>query len=347
MKSIVVKLLAIVLPVALIVMLSNYFIDPANVFASERYIGGIADILTKGHNVDNLSNYDERLLQEAMIKRLPAAPDVMVLGSSRVMEIGSEFFPGKMTLNCGVSHGDVNDVLAIVGLADSLGRLPKEMIILLDYFMIQKGGTTEWESLYPYHHYMIQKCRKYDPGLPDEGGIDPYRKVTALFSFDYFKSSLSFAAKRKSKKYRDAGLQTPSESGRFADGSIAYSTEYKSPDVEKVATDARVSGLRFGVGEPDPQKVRLMNALLDFLHDRGIMVKFVMIPLHVEYYKAVEQHKGPVLQTYAGIFHSLSDKRNIPLMGGPDADSLGMPQASYYDMYHCSKAAIKKYLHVE
>jgi hypothetical protein len=347
MKTLFIKLLAIVLPVGLIVILCNYFIDPANIFASGRYIGGIADILSRGHNVDNLSNYDERLLQEAMVKRLKTTPDLMVLGSSRVMEIGSDFFPGKTVLNCGVSHGDVNDVMAIVGLADSLGRLPKEMIILLDYFMIQKGGTSEWESLYPYHHYLIQKCRKYDPGLPDQGGVDPYRMIAALFSLDYFKSSLAFAAKRKSKKYWDTGLQTPSVSGRFADGSISYSAEYTTPDVEKVAVDARVTGLRFGIGEPDPERIRLMNALLDFLRDRGIIVKFVMIPLHIEYYKALEQRKGAVLQSYRAIFKTFTEKRDIPLMGGPDADSLGMPQACYYDMYHCSKAAIKRYLHVE
>ncbi|MEJ0081062.1 MAG: hypothetical protein WDM78_08985 [Puia sp.] len=74
--------------------MTNYLVDPANIFTSKQYVAGIASILSLGHNVDNISNYNERLLQEQRVLKLTKTPDIMVLGSSRVMEIGSDFFPG-------------------------------------------------------------------------------------------------------------------------------------------------------------------------------------------------------------------------------------------------------------
>src|SRR5580658_2331492 len=161
MRSLILKLLIIVVPVSLLIIGINYKVDPANIFTDKQYIAGIADILTKGHNVDNLSNYDQRLLQEQMIKRLQRAPDVVVLGSSRVMEIGSSFFPGKVVLNCGVSNAEINDLYGIVGALDSLDRMPHEMVIGIDHLMLCRGKTSSWQSLYPYHQYLMRKI----PGI--------------------------------------------------------------------------------------------------------------------------------------------------------------------------------------
>ena len=149
MRNLIFKLLIIIVPVGLMIVATNYLVDPANIFSGAHYVDGIANILTRGHNVDNLSNYDERLFQEQMIKRLHKAPDIVVLGSSRVMEIGSSFFPGETVLNCGVSHGNINDLFAIIGTLDSMNKLPSEMVIGVEHWLICVGGTSEWQSLYP------------------------------------------------------------------------------------------------------------------------------------------------------------------------------------------------------
>ena len=89
-RRIILKLTLILLPVAILVISVNYFVDPANMFSSREYVSGIADILSKGNNVNNVKNYDERLLQEQMTTKLQRTPDIVVLGSSRVMAVGSE-----------------------------------------------------------------------------------------------------------------------------------------------------------------------------------------------------------------------------------------------------------------
>jgi len=341
MQRLFFKLLIIILPLGGMVAATNYWVDPANIFSSSTYLGGIADILSKGHNVDNLSNYDGRLLQEEMVKRLRASPDIAVIGSSRIMEIGSDFFPGKKVLNCGVSHGGIRDLIAITGVFDSLGRLPREFVIGLDPYIIGEGGSSEWQSLSSYYGYFLRKApgvgnKDYDKGWPNS-----YRKLSSLFSFDYFKSSLEFTIKHHSKKYHDVGSEIPL-SGRFSDGTICYPDTYRNPDTLKVALDARNTGLKNGLPQPDSANIDLLNKLLDFLQQRRIAVRFVMTPYHPEFYTAVNQREPVLFHRYEQFVRQLAVQRNIKVIGGFDADSQDIPRQQFYDMYHCSKAALHK-----
>ena len=341
MRTIFIKLLIIILPVACLVAITNYRVDPANIFSSSEYIGGIAEILSKGHNVDNLTNYDERLLQEQMVKRLHKSPDIAVLGSSRIMEIGSDFFPGKSVLNCGVSHGGIRDLVAITGLLDSLGRLPGEVVIGLDPYMIGKGGSSEWESLSAYYGSFLHKIRKTGNRDYDHGSPIFSRKLSSFFSLDYFKSSIDFVARRHSKRYLDVGAGIPL-SGRFSDGTISYPDTYRNPDTLKVALDAGITGLKNGLPQPDSVSMGLLNELLDFLQQRRIVIRFVMTPYHPEFYAAINERQPLLFHYYETFVKELGVKRNIPVTGGFDADSLGIPRSQFYDMYHCSKAALVK-----
>ena len=347
MKKLFVRLLVIILPVGLMVGLFNYFVDPANIFAPASYIGGIADILSRGHNVNNLSNYNERLLQEQLLKKQEKPVDVMILGSSRVMEIGSDFFPGRTVLNCGVSHGNINDLVSIVGLADSLGRLPQEVVIGLDHFLIGQGASREWKSLYAYRQYFLSKYDTLGGRYADAESSDPPKKLISLLSLDYFKSSIDFFSKRISKKYFDVGKEIPSASGRLSDGTVHYTDAYANPDTLKTAIDARVTGLKLGIPLMDTTRIVLFDKLLDFLQQKKIKVSFVMIPYHPEFYKALQQRQGALLSVYADLFRSTAERRHIPMIGSFDADGLGMPRKYFYDLYHCSRLAIKKYVMVE
>lgn len=63
MKNLAKKLL-IFIPLVFILTLTNYFVDPSQVFKSETYEYDAAKILLEKHNVANVSNSDERLIQD-------------------------------------------------------------------------------------------------------------------------------------------------------------------------------------------------------------------------------------------------------------------------------------------
>jgi hypothetical protein len=338
MKRLLFNLFLIIAPIVLLVVMVNYFVDPANIFSGTTYVSGISDILVKGHNVDNVSNYDERAMQEQMIRKLPYRPDVVVLGSSRVMELGSDFFPGKKVLNCGVSHANIHDIIALTGLLDSLHKLPGEMLINVDPHLICQGGTAEWQTLQYYHTYMMNKWH-----LGEDVGRRSLllEKLGALISFDYFEKSLTFLIQHKSKNFRDVGTERPAIYGRFSDGTVCYSASYANPDTIKVAGDARAVGGREIVAL-DPGKCQLLSKLVDYLMSQRVKVVLVMLPYHHEYYQAMNQRFGNVFSSYDTLYRQFARAKTIPIRGGFDATGLGIPLDEFYDSWHCSKEAIKK-----
>jgi len=98
-----VKKLMFLLPIVCLIIGFNYFVDPANIFRSEKYCQAVVSLLLKGKNVANITNYDERLLQKEYINSLTQRRDIVVLGSSRVMQISASLFPRHSFLNNGVS----------------------------------------------------------------------------------------------------------------------------------------------------------------------------------------------------------------------------------------------------
>jgi hypothetical protein len=343
MKSFFYKLLIIVLPVGALVISVNYFVDPANLFSSGKYGAGIVDILAKGHNVDNISNYDERLLQEQMIEKQEKAPGILVLGSSRIMEIGSDFFPGTTVLNCGVSHANIHDLVAITGLFSDKKCLPKEIFLNVDPGLVGKRGTLEWQTLYRYYSEFCPEIGwNDDKGTGDPSQSNSLRKAYNLVSFEYFKQSLTFLLKGSGKRYFDIGSRTPVKGGRFSDGTICYPYIYTHPDTIKLADDARITAERDGIPEPDSDNLKIFNKLLDFFDREHIKVTFVMIPYHREYYSTVNTRQNGIFFTYDRYFRSLAKQRGIKVIGGFDPNAFGIRDSQVYDPYHCSKSAIKQ-----
>jgi hypothetical protein len=331
------RLSLIILPVGLLVAAFNYFVDPANIFSSKQYILGIAEILSKGHNVDRLSNYDDRMLHEAMIKRLDRTPDEIVIGSSRIMEIGSDFFPGRSVLNCGVSHANIDDCIAIVGMLDSFQRLPQHILINLDPGLLVAHGTDQWQSLLPYHSYFLEKA-----GIPEKKlYTQKIGKWSSLFSLDYFKESLSFMVSRQRKDYADIGLNEPKGYGRFPDNTIHYPENYVHPDTMKLSANATVIAQHEEFAAA-PEKQHLLDVLIEFLKSRQVNIEFIMLPYYYEYFMAVNQKHQDQFDQSEKYFRKLAADNHISIKGGFNPRLLRIDVSQFYDLYHCSKSAIRQ-----
>jgi hypothetical protein len=111
-----------------------------------------------------------------------------------------------------------------------------------------------------------------------------------------------------------------------------------------VAVDARLTGSKTGISEPDTSRIKLLEGLLDFLREKKVKVHLIMIPYHPEYYKACLKDHPQIMKEWAPLFREIAAKYDVPLSGGFDADSLGMPVTAFYDMYHCSGESIKQYI---
>ncbi|HQQ96787.1 MAG TPA: hypothetical protein PLX35_05960 [Cyclobacteriaceae bacterium] len=339
MRRVLAKLMMLFLPFGGIVLWVNFYVDPANLFSDHSYTKGIASIMIKGHNVDNVSNYDERLLQKEIITGIQETPDIVVIGSSRVMEVDTGLFPGQKLRNLSVSHGNIHDLIAIIGILDSMNRLPKGMILEIDPAMLVPNESQEWKVLTTFHHYTMKNLlkREFDYG-PESIFLD--RRMVALFSIQYFQDAVRFWSRGRAKQYEDVGLSAPLSGGRFSNGVIAYPEYYRMPDTLKVNEDAAREGRKTRMAPPTSGMLELYRDLLQLLKGKSVQVKLVMVPYHPAYYAGINRNSDNALVRAEDLFREMAEGNHIEILGSLNPDKVHVTGHDFYDRWHCNKIAI-------
>jgi hypothetical protein len=345
MKKLLLKLCIIFIPFAIIIVATNYYVDPANIFSGDAYVDKIATILASGNNADNISNYNERLLQKHFLqKQKEKNPDVVVMGSSRVMEISSNVYGEKKILNIGVSHADINDLIALAGLMEELKIKPKEVVINVDPFLISKGdnGVGEWITLKEYHKKFTEaNCKGISNTETIEEENNQLKKYYTLITFDYFKNSLEFLCKGNTKTVENVGKKTPQKNGRFVDGSIAYSYTYLHPDTLIAAYVAKSEG-KNAAPETDNKKLTYLKCLIDYYKSKGVNITLILLPFHQSYFDEANANQKNVFNAYETFYTTMAMQNKVKIIGSFNAKKEGLNNIDFYDSYHCNGDALKK-----
>jgi hypothetical protein len=345
MKKLAVKLSVIFIPFGILVLCTNLMVDPANIFSGEEYVKKIVAILSSGNNVDNISNYNERLLQKYFLQsQVQKEPDIVIMGSSRVMEISHNIYPGKKLLNIGVSHGNIYDLMALAGVMSELRIKPEEILIGVDPFLIGKGekGAGEWVVLNEYvKNFLTNNCPNCEVSEIKDEKESKVKKYYTAITFDYFRKSIEFLYKGNTKSVENVGTKVPKKYGRYVDGSIAYSKLYQNPDTMLVANVAK-STAKIPVPEADSNKLKYLACLLNYCKVNGTNVTFLMLPFHPNYYTTVNNNQENIFNEYEMLYHKLAKQYNLKVVGSFSAQKEKLWHADFYDTYHCSGSAIKK-----
>lgn len=170
----------------------NYFGDAANLF-SNSYELKIIQILYNNHNVKNVTNvtnYDERVFQRELINKLDRKLDIVVLGSSRVMTIQSEYFNNQTLINNGVAGASIEDIIAIFQMYKNKKILPKKIILGIDPWIFNiNNNQKRWLSIKKeYYNYCNEELENTVSILNS--------KYTQFFSPSYFQKSLKNLQKK-------------------------------------------------------------------------------------------------------------------------------------------------------
>lgn len=157
MKVFIFNSLQVVFPVFIALVIVNYFGDAAKLF-SKNFERNIVEIIDEGFNVTNITNYDERLFQKEFINRIKKRPNILILGSSRSMEINGDYFNDTNVINISVSGASIEDVIAIYQLYVLRKILPKTIIISVEPWTFnEKSGQTRWKSLSQEYNSFFQR----------------------------------------------------------------------------------------------------------------------------------------------------------------------------------------------
>ena len=329
MKKLVIKFLCIAVPILLLIGCVNAYVDPAALFFRAREISTVVELLLEGNYIAGTENMNERHLQKQRIQSEESLPEIIIIGSSRVMQIDSTFIHQHVGegefVNHGVSGGGLYDYYGILGCyALYKGEWPKTIIIGADPWIFN-GDNTE-ETRYDYYQNEITYMRALVSERKNAWGEKPKVLIMQawdftgqLFSPAYFQYALEWRQGMDAKQdisYRIVDGEDATEDAlRRPDGSFRYplNSIYRDPsDVEKEVANAIANNsiyhlTNYGEMNADMQKEFLL--LVDFLQEQGVEVILYLPPFHPSYYEYFETNENykAVLATeewlfeYAGI----------------------------------------------
>jgi len=367
-KKLLIKIL-LFLPILLLIVGFNYFVDPASIFKSKVYYTKIATILLKGNNVANLSNYDERLLQKELINNLTKRKNIIVLGSSRVMQIKSCIFNSNSFLNNGVSGASIEDDMAIYGMYREKGMIPSKVIIGLDPWLLNKNnGQSRYKSL----NYEYQKINEYIQHSTAQHSTAQHStaqhstaqhskytivndKYFELFSPSYFQSSFQywingfFENKNRKYEFYETNKNEINESLKLSDGSIRY--DYKTrntlpSNVYKTAITYSNSYPIYSLGDFSALDKELINTFEDFislLKKDGVEIIFILPPYHPVVYSAlIHSDDYKIIIDVEKYFTQYAYKNKIKIIGSYNPDVYNFTNIDFIDGMHQTSNSIDR-----
>jgi hypothetical protein len=325
MVSLISKLLAISIPLAAMVGVS-VTIDPANLFheGPEREI---AAMLLDGRPVAGLVDYDDRLVQRHYIAGLSARKDVVVLGSSRAMQIRAASFPGRSFFNHSVTGGVLDDYFVVAREYAARGLMPHLVIVGLDPWLLSSYANR-----------------------PSESRTSPAAKLREAVSPSYFQAALrSFKAYGQRPAPREP---SPDEAGgtTMADGSRVYPKRIR----ERTTAAVHAEAVRTAAGFDDRLRdfhvldeslVGRLETFVDFLRARGTGVQFVLVPYHrvmLERYRASADYR--MVFAAEQRFRDLAARLRVGIRGAYDPAACGCDDSEFMDAGHPRETCVMKIL---
>lgn len=355
-----VRRLALVLPLAAFVVAVNVLADPARVTSSGAYERAVADILLSGRHAAGVSNYDERLAHRFYAQGLTAPPDVLVLGSSRVMPLRARAFAPRTFYNASVSSATLYDMMALDELFAGRGSGPSLLVIGVDPWTLQANETmVSWQTLGPEYE---RACRK--AGLPECDGprflAGPRRVLAALLSPSYFQASVTvtwgrFVAGGAGGQPLTAvsdDAAVPEQAVRRSDGSLRYAKAF-GQDEEAVRGAARAFGQDFARSRipflppkaaPHPRLLRMLEAFLKTPRSAGTETWLMLVPYHPDAWPALAAPDSMIIQAEDAV-RKLAAALQLRVVGSFDPGRAGCPTAAEYnDPVHARESCLERLL---
>lgn len=350
------KAILFIFPLLCMVAAVNWYVDSyAYLRVTYDRIG--EQMAVNSMNVVGLeeSDFNDRNLLLACLKQQNDAKEVIVAGSSRVMNFDHTMFGTDSFYNTGLSESTVYDLLAVTGILEQNGHLPDKMIIGVDAFLFNACHNNDrWMELEDYVFYMEDKLEGagYSVNRTENASgsaawqerapqINTGRDNSKWLSLDYFRYNITllFDNKRFQVGYiRDWETE---QYLKHYDGSIAYQRSLREVDVKDVEAltkqtiEERVVYRMTDFKEIDEQSMALFDSLIDYLRSRGVEVILYLPPYSPIVYNYIESDPEYQItfRIEERIVQMASDK-HIALYGSYDPAGSGLEMTDLYDIYH-------------
>jgi len=318
-------------------LFSLYLFGGASGFSTESKL---AYTLSR-HNAVIAGNMDERLFVKSRINIEDLNPNVIIVGSSRIMQIGKHNLRDNC-LNLSVSGASIQDDIAIVSLATRKFH-PKKIIIGVDPWLFNaKSGQDRWRSLNKEYLNAVSEF--------NSSAIIPYDQGSKVFSSNkdkMFGSVLDFYEKISlAETYFEDDSPTRYKDIIRKDGSRVYSTIYSNKSQEEIERGFNdLLSYSMESYSFSPKSFSLFERFLDYYYNQKYEIILVLSPYHPQLYKRIKKERRVFLDV-ENQFRDLAKRKNIKIIGSYDPDKVGCSASFFYDGMHpkdvCMELVLKE-----
>ena len=329
----------------------NVAVDPSNLFGSDELEQEVSEALLKGESVANLRNYDERIFQKYYVQGLESAPEVIIIGSSRSLQLRESSFDGKRVFNSSVSGASLEDYMAIWQLYLANQIKPDYLVLGIDPWIFNRKNTqVRWKSLAQEFNDIGLRL-----GLDAKQYADvpvSKSKLQTIFSLAYLKASIRvFFATNKTLKpteYFITDILDHPLGVKLYDGSVVSPLNRRDPDQNLVSADAArfaSAGSAYsmeGYWRIDPVLRNSFEAFLDALGSSDVKVMILLPPYHPLAYDGMIQNGYAIVGAVEEYLRDAAQRRGVVVTGSYDPRRVGCDITEFTDGMHPKEACVRR-----
>lgn len=291
---------------------------------------------------------DDRLVVRARVDLMRAPYDVIVLGSSRSLQIYGGLFRGKTFFNASVLGADLRDQIALYELLREQGRLPKVLVLSAEPQLVQTSSPTGYQARW------LTLEGEYDRAMARLGMEKPAWDSLPAWTYKLsgqfqilspvlFQESLKRAVRWSTSAPPSGDLwdmEHPHDklALRMPDRALVYSQNQNAPTQAEIQ-----ASLTTAMGYPNYGPNQRLDA--DAQHEfetfvrtvraDGVELIFFLPPFHPLYMERLKDTKGGMFvdetQKY---YNTLARELDIAVVGSFYAESVGCAENDFYDATH-------------
>lgn len=355
--------LVLLIPIFVFMVWVSYTVDRSGLFQGELAPRRIVDLMLQGYDVTNFESMDERQVVQLYAQDVPETPQVIGIGSSRVLQFNRELVGVDSFFNMGVTGADVRDNMTSYYKMVTYDKAPDVLIWSVDPWVFYGS-----EAAYDYR----ADAELYNEFLTKVLGVptdyeepDKVELWKALVEPAYFQGNVDYYVKNRGQDVvtdddgntiefnpvtGDPYNQTTTI--KRSDGSVLYDTAFRNQTQEQILALAAAASTTFnsvhmeGFDALDETQIQAFEAFIDYAHSQGTTVILVLSPWHPFLYNYLlnetDMHKGffqvePWIRQYCA-------ENNVPLYGSYDPECIaGIEEMDFFDGLHCKDTGIEKF----
>ncbi len=292
-----------------------------------------ADALISGKTI--WCRADMHDLKPLWIERLSGPQDVLVLGSSRMIQISPAWFGARRVLNASMLAGDFEDSVAATQLCLETGKTPQLVLLELNPTLTFEEKARIAPALAPCFRRALLHYRIFPPVF-----------FNGLFTLDAFRWDPRIVLEHPVWR---VSQQLPSGAYRMRpDGSadLGFVESGQTPDdVERnVIESMHHLDRQFlhwrTTSQPAWFDLKILRAFLNDLHQRHIRVVVMMIPVHPAAYDYYRRQGG---YNESWIRQEMAS-RGITVIGAYSPAAVRATKSDFYDDVHVRAPLLRRLL---